>query len=120
MILGFIKMRRNSTMTLGFVLILIGIQLNVVQSYELTPRFSNFLSENGGSVVSNQQTAAALNQPFNSPYYQASHQNVTYNQASAGVVTGNVKTITTPNWLCWPVLFLGAVIFLHGIARRRD
>lgn len=104
-------MRRSSIMTLGFVLIFLGIQLNLVQSYELTPRFSNFLSENG--QMSN---VATTNQKFNSPYYQASYPNVKVNQPN--LFPGNVKTITPPTWLCWPVLFFGAVIFLHGLGKR--
>jgi hypothetical protein len=110
-------MRRGSTMTFGFVLILIGIQLNVVQSYQLTPRFSNFLSENGGPR-SNEQ--ASLNQPFDSPYYQASFENTSYTQPVAVSAPAPIKVISTPNWLCWPVLFLGAVVFLHGVSKHRD
>jgi len=103
-------------MTLGFVLILIGIQLNVVQSYELTPRFSNFLSENGSMRSSE---TASLNQPFNSPYYQASFENTSFKPPAIAAPTA-LKVISTPKWLCWPVLFLGAVVFLHGVSKRRD
>ncbi len=109
-------MRRGTTMTLGFVLILIGIQLNVVQSYELTPRFSNFLSENG-SIQNDRQ--ASLNQPFNSPYYQASFENTSFTQPTP-LAPAPTKVISIPNWVCWPVLFFGAVIFLHGVAKPRD
>ena len=38
-------MRRTSIMTLGLVLIFIGIQLNLVDTYVLTPRFSNLLAD---------------------------------------------------------------------------
>jgi len=110
-------MRRGTTMTLGFVLILIGIQLNVVQSYELTPRFSNFLSESG-SIQGDRQ--ASLNQPFNSPYYQASFENTSFNQPANLPVPAPMKVISIPNWVCWPVLFLGAVVFLHGVSKPRD
>ncbi len=105
-------MRPSSIMTLGFVLIFLGVQLNLVESYELTPRFSNFLSENG------QMSDSALmkNQEFNSRYNQASYPKVNIDQSN--IIPGNVKTITPPTWLCWPVLFLGAVIFLHGIGKR--
>lgn len=114
------KMRRSSMMTLGFVLILIGIQLHVVESYELTPRISNFLSENGGSLTSDDPLMAFQNQAHDSPYYQASSRKVTQDFPKANLASGGVKTIRTPRWLCWPVLFLGAVIFLNGVGRRRD
>ncbi len=105
-------MRRRSIMVLGFVLIFLGVQLNLVESYELTPRFSNFLSENG--QVTN--PVMLPNQEFNSPYYQASYSNSQINQPVS--LSGNVTTITPPRWLCWPALFLGAVVFLHGFAKR--
>ncbi len=112
-------MRRTSTMTLGFVLILIGIQLNLVQGYELTPRFSNFLSENGGSVLNQPNSKfAPNNQAFNSPYYQASFPSSTYTQTATQFGPVNLRTINTPGWLCWPVLFFGAVVFLHGFAKQ--
>ncbi len=37
-------MRRISAMTLGFVLIFVGLQLHLVDTFVLTPRFSNLLS----------------------------------------------------------------------------
>ena len=107
-------------MTLGFVLIFFGIQLNLVESYELTPRFSNFLSENGGGGVMQPATNVVNTQQYNSPYYQASYpSNIPYSQSNLSSAPGYVKTITPPSWLCWPVLFLGAVLFLHGLSKRR-
>jgi hypothetical protein len=103
-------------MILGFVLVLIGIQLYLIQSYELTPRFSNFLSEHG-HVAQAPSIQQATN---NSPYYQASYPNANYNQPIASITAGNLRTITPPVWLCWPVLFLGAVVFLHGVAKPRN
>jgi len=38
-------MNRTVVMTLGFLLVFFGIQLNVVDSYTLTPRMANFLSD---------------------------------------------------------------------------
>ena len=103
-------------MTIGFVLILMGIQLNLVESYELTPRFSNFLSEYNDSE---DYSAAAANQQFNSAYYQASFPNPN-NQKLTAFSPMAVKTVTPPSWICWPVLFFGAVMVLHGFAKRHD
>ncbi len=102
-------------MTNGFVLVFVGIQLNLVQSYELTPRMSNFLSDHG-DVPANIDSAP--NQRLNSPYYQSSIPNVNYNQTVN--LAGPPKVITTPPWLCWPVLFLGTIVFLHGFSKRRE
>lgn len=120
-------MRRTSIMTTGFALIFIGIQLNLIESYQLTPRFTNFLSENGGGIVtvpannvaqpSQFSLPSQVNQQFNTPYYQASASSPPYN---ANLQSGATRVITPPTWLCWPVLFLGAVVFLHGLGKRRD
>jgi hypothetical protein len=101
-------------MTNGFVLIFVGIQLNLVHSYELTPRVSKFLSHrsNNESVVVNNSS-----QSLNSPYYQASFPTVT-NRPTNG--PSQPMVIVTPPWLCWPVLFLGTVVFLHGFSKRRE
>ncbi len=132
-------MNRTRIMTAGFVLIMLGIQLNLVRSYELTPRFTNFLSENGNGLVtstdptnmigqSNQfgqpnqfslpNQSTVVNQQFNSPYYQASYP------AGAPLLASQnpsvARFVTPPTWLCWPVLFLGAVVFLHGFGKRTD
>ena len=107
-------MRRTKIMTIGFVLIFLGIQLNLIESYELTPRFSNFLSETGDASF-----PTSLNEPVNTPYYQAAFRSQP-KFGSAGVTPGYLKTITPPKWICWPVLFLGTVVFLHGFAKRRS
>ena len=129
-------MRRTSIMTMGFVLIFIGIQLNLVETYVLTPRFSNFLSENGVSDPStghpptiipngmvnlnNNNQQNIRNTPYNSPYYQASFPQVQPPQFSpVASLSGQAKTFSPPKWLCWPVLFLGAVLFLQGLAMQR-
>lgn len=111
-------MRRTSTMTLGFVLIFIGAQLALVDSYRLTPRMSNFLSERGGSIETVNPMATADQGRFN-PFTQAAFSGA--NQPSAGVAVGNVpqKEFSPPAWLCWPVLFLGTVILLHGFSMSR-
>lgn len=110
-------------MTLGFVLIFVGIQLNLVDTYVLTPRVSSFLSEQAAPVVQPQAVAVpqlnAANTNYNSPYYQASYSNAVSaaNSHSNGpqFLTGP-KVLATPSWLCWPVLFLGTVVFLHGLS----
>lgn len=98
-------------MTIGFVLIMMGIQLNLVESYELTPRFSNFFSETGeGPDVQ----AMAAN---NSPYQRASFSNPFTNSSGTGPQT-SLKVIQHPRWLCWPVLFCGTVLVLQGFIKK--
>jgi len=128
-------------MTLGFVLIFIGIQLHLVKTYVLTPRFSNFLSANaplneppqmgpGLNQAFNMPNINPNNQPnsnYNSPYYQASYpgNNPAMNQPpiqplAAPSITVPARTFSPPQWFCWPVLFMGTVLLLHGISMRRN
>ena len=132
-------MRRTSIMAAGFVLIFIGIQLNLVETYTLTPRFSNFLSSqrvlrpvpnnqifNNGINTEN-PNAAFQNQNFSqnsSPFSQASFPNVNNGallpQQRLIPTYGPPKVIRPPSWICWPVLFLGTVVFLHGFSKRKN
>lgn len=110
-------------MTLGFVLIFLGAQLALVDSYLLTTRISHFLSQQEDSDVSNVASAPlAQQQPaqaFN-PFQQASYQNGRPPLAPGyqGAVTQ--KRVTPPKWLCWPALFCGTVVLLQGFSMGRD
>jgi hypothetical protein len=104
-------MTRMKMMTFGFVLMMFGVQLNLVESFELTPRFSLFLSEHGSS--SNQPTVQPVGN--SNPYLQAS-----FDRSSPPVTTLASKTtiISPPKWLCWPALFFGTVLVLQGAIRK--
>jgi len=132
-------MRRTSIMATGFILIFIGIQLNLVETYTLTPRFSNLLSEHASVRPNPNNSSINLFNPQlnpnngftvqnfaqnNSPYSQASFPN----RNNGGGLSpqqplqtfGPPKVIRPPSWISWPVLFLGTVGFLHGLSMRRD
>ena len=113
-------MRRTSTMTLGFVLIFIGVQLAIVDSYVLTPRVANFLSENG--TLEPAALPAPLPQQAQNPYSASPYNQISYQQPVAPVIasTLNQRKITPPGWLCWPMLFWGTVVFIHGFSKPRD
>jgi hypothetical protein len=117
-------MRRTSVMTLGFVLIFVGVQLHMVETFVLTPRFSNFLAENARQVqvqpVAAPVANPAANANYNSPYYQASHSNVVSAPRMVTAMAAGPQQLTPPRWLCWPVLCIGGVVFLHGLSRRHD
>ena len=113
-------MRRTSIMTLGLVLIFIGIQLNLVDTYVLTPRFSNLFADH---ATVEREVASVSPQPEvrASNYYRASYSNNSRTAAkSEKSGLGVQKKITTPTWLCWPILFLGTVVFLNGFSIRRE
>jgi riboflavin biosynthesis pyrimidine reductase len=105
-------------MTTGFVLIFLGAQLALVDSYLLTPRISNFLSENG-RAVSAPTIPAVVQANQNSPFSQAGYQQPVI---APTLIATSVpqRTITPPKWLCWPMLFCGTVVFLHGLSMSRN
>ena len=49
-------------MTLGFLLVFFGIQLNAVDSYVLTPRVANFVSDNFSGSPPFENNAINVNQ----------------------------------------------------------
>ena len=100
-------MSRIKMMAIGFVLVMLGLQLNFVESYELTPRFTNFLSEHGQLSTGN---GTYPNQPL--------FRQTSFGQGASPYPIQQVRVITPPKWMCWPVLFCGAVLVLQGAARK--
>ena len=114
-------------MTIGFLLLFVGLQLNLVESYVLTPRMTEFFSDKftqdptagfgpAGPIASGNGYAAGSN-----PYAQASYGSATVNPASRSsfqVTPNGNRVIQPPRWICWPVIFLGAVLFLNGALRH--
>ena len=118
-----LEMQRTSLMTTGLVLIFVGIQLNLVETFVLTPRYSNFLMEHSPRVETGMSAVPSVNNSsFNSPYSQAAFSGNSQSnfQSSPAMGMGRSKTISPPSWLCWPILFLGTVVFLHGLSNRRE
>lgn len=128
-LLGIPAMSRTSVMTIGFLLIFLGIQLNMVESWVLTPQATRFwnerivdpasdlVTESGDGMPWQQQLAS----PFQSPYQQASWgSNPAANSPFANAASGAAaKALAHPSWICWPVFFAGTVFFLHGLSMRK-
>ncbi|MDB4766515.1 hypothetical protein OAG71_02375 [bacterium] len=118
-------MSRTSLMSTGFLLIFLGIQLNIVESFTMTPRVSNFLNDNfsgNPNAIADANPVPGLRidanrQNYNSPYYQTSYANNAPQINTTLVPQIHDRTINPPRWICWPVLFLGAVMILQGLLR---
>lgn len=111
-------MNRIFVMTLGLFLIFLGVQVFMVKSYILTPEASRFVNERL------EEPDRAINtSPYNnynqSPFNQASFYQSSY-QLSSSSYGFTQRSLTPPTWLCWPILFFGAVMFLHGLVLRTD
>lgn len=110
-------MNRTVMMTLGFLLVFFGIQLNIIDSFVLTPRMTTFLSDQF-SEDGDPLSAMPLidpNQP--TPYAQVGYA-ATPGLAMPAVLEAN-RVIRPPSWIGWPIMFLGAVFFLNGVAVRK-
>jgi len=116
-------MSRVYIMTFGLFLIFLGIQVFLVKAYVLTPDASRFVAER----FQNPDTSSRLLQANNnySPFGQASYQSGfgssvsgPFTQAAYSLSTPAQRSLAPPSWLCWPIFFFGAVVFLHGLALR--
>jgi len=114
-------MNRTVVMTLGFLLVFFGIQLNVVDSYVLTPRMANFLSDKFPDAPTNQPNVIDANQQPGT-FTQAGYSNGQQLQQTVvrmPTPTGVNRVIRPPGWIGWPIMFLGAVFFLNGLTMRK-
>lgn len=112
-------MNRTVVMTLGFLLVFFGIQLNVVDSYVLTPRMANFLSDQFQEAPAIQNSIIDPNQQQPGPFAQAGYSADDQRVFQIPPSTGANRVIRPPGWIGWPIMFLGAVFFLNGVTIRK-
>lgn len=97
------EFNRNQFFFLGMLILLIGIQVRMVESYTLSPEATRFLAErSGGATVASAAESPGQFIAANAP-------------ASAGVR----KTIQPPEWIGWCLISVGAVLVLHSLAMPR-
>ncbi len=133
-------MSRVYVMTAGLILLFLGVQFYLVRAYVLTPSASQFVNqrfeEPNASAGFGQPAGYSGYRPFEqanvsqsayatSPFSQSIFGPTTngqprYTAASYSGIPGGQRSLAPPKWLCWPVLFFGAVVFLHGVALRRS
>jgi len=122
---------RNHYMTVGFLMIFCGFHFRVVESFVLTPQATKFLNDQQdgfeltGSVISEQNDRVATNSAGGFlPSYQTAGNGPNWSLASSQKPTsgGEVskKVITPPNWMGWPMIYLGAVTALFGMTMQKN
>jgi hypothetical protein len=90
---------RNQWFMIGLVVLFIGIQFRMVDSFVLTPEFTKALAERTGHPV-----AAASNTM----------------EAMLGRETQiPPKTVRPPEWVGWSLLSIGSVLILHCMAMKK-
>ena len=113
-------MNRTVMMTLGFLFVFLGIQLNVVDSYVLTPRMANFLADHNSGPRALVEPAAGGESQFVQTGYSGVNGVSFPNQVTLPNRQGLAnRVIRPPVWWGWPVMFFGAVFFLNGLAVRK-
>ena len=93
------ELNRHHYFILGIVVLLIGIQLRMVESYVLNEQSTRWLMEQSGDPTLKALTTANKLMP------------------AAGPVPK--KTFVPPEWLGWAALSLGSVLVLHSLALPR-
>ena len=94
------ELNRNQFFLLGTVLLLLGLQVRMVDTYVLTPKCTRLLAEKTGHPM-----AAAI---------EAVDQ--LGGSESAAVAPHPLKP---PDWLGWSLMSIGAVLILHSLAMKK-
>ncbi len=124
---------RNHYMTVGFLMVFCGFHFRVVESFVLTPQATKFLHEQHdgleltGSVY--KETGEKVAKPSGNgmflPQYQTVSQSGRADISTAGYVRSEKlsdsekKIITPPNWMGWPMIYIGAVLALFGLTMSK-
>lgn len=93
------EINRNQWFMAGLVLLMMGIQFRAVDSYVLTPEFTQLLAESTGSRIAAAGTTTPSLGLFRQP--------------------PATRIVTPPQWLGWTLLSVGCVLVLHSMAMRR-
>lgn len=112
-------MSRTTTLTIAFLLLIVGLKMRMVQSYQLTPAATKFWIERieDPEIVARHNLSSFSNGgPSNGIFQSASYSNFAQNNS----LIAPQKVITPPNWISWPIFFLGAFLFLSGLSMPKD
>ncbi len=93
------EVNRNHYFLIGLILIGIGIQLRMVDTYTLTPELTQFLAERTGHPLAAVNASTSWFTPSAKPLAK--------------------RVIDLPDWSGWGVLALGSVLALHAMSLRK-
>jgi hypothetical protein len=94
------ELNRNQFLLIGLVLILLGVQLRMVDTYVLNESSSKFLARQTGKI----ETPSMWTLPVSLA-------------AQNGMAPR--KKIRPPSWLAWALLSVGGVFVLHSLAMKK-
>lgn len=90
---------RNQYFFAGLLCLLLGGQFRMVDSFELTPDFTQFLAERTGHPLASVSAAT---------------QTLTHAEEPP-----TIKIIHPPDWLGWSLISLGSVLVLHSWGMKK-
>ena len=90
---------RNQFFFAGLACLLVGIQFRVVDSFELTPQFTQFLAERTGHPLASADAAAGGPAQSDKPMVR--------------------KCVQPPDWLGFSLISIGAVLILHSFGMKK-
>jgi hypothetical protein len=90
------ELNRNQYFFMGLVILFLGVQLRMVESYTLTQEATRFLAERS----------------------QSSSTNAVFSLTS-DMGAGPQKVIQPPEWAGWCLLSVGSVLILHSLAMKK-
>ncbi|MBN2477141.1 MAG: hypothetical protein JXB62_21210 [Pirellulales bacterium] len=93
------EINRNQYFLAGLVLLFLGIQFRLVDSFVLTPEVTQFLAERSGHPIAAVNSTAQLFAPEAKPIVK--------------------KTVRAPEWLGWALASVGSVLILHSLGMKR-
>ncbi len=94
------EFNRHQFFFIGVLLLLVGLQFRMVESFLLTPEATRLLAERGGT------TNVASTGP--SPMAQFAAEN--------NLVPAGKRLVVPPEWVGWCLVSIGAVLALHSLA----
>ena len=99
------ELNRNHYFMLGCVILFLGIQFRLVDSFQLTPEATHVLNKKLGKLApppEAQQSKSAFSFASKSPVPEIPPR----------------RTVHPPQWLSWACISIGSVLILHSLAMR--
>lgn len=88
------ELNRNHYFIIGIVLLLLGLQWRLVDTFVLNEQVSKFVASQTGAAAAASSKVSQF----------------------GGVSAGGLRTITLPNWLGYALMSAGSILVLHSLA----
>lgn len=91
---------RNQWFMLGLIVLFLGIQFRVVESFVLNDKVTRFIQERTAAIKGTSTASVGQYLPSVGP-------------------TSAHRTIAPPDWIGWMLMSIGSVLILHSLAMKR-